>query len=238
MVLLCEKAPLIPPAGLSVASSSLSAEFSCWSCFRFSDRRWTVELKAFCCLCEHLLSARLLHTEGQREGKQHFMHFLVIWLAEYQAHWCYQWKRLVAALEHSLSRCCYSFVWCPRITNKTGSWNGSDDISAYLFSAASRRILSLWIWKTNTLNGSFSLSLYKSAVFQSDGMIHWFHTRFASYRSKPWWPLDKKEVNMPATRRFHFIGQHFTCHSNGWGVSDRVIAQKAQEQRTTLRADI
>ena len=145
MVLLCEKAPLIPPAGLSVSSSSLSAEFSCWSCFRFSDRRWTVELKAFCCLCEHLLSARLLHTEGQREGKQYFMHFFFPDLQNIRHIGVYQWKHLVAALKHCLSRCCYSFVWCPQITNKTGSSNGSDDISAYLFSAASRRILSLWI---------------------------------------------------------------------------------------------
>lgn len=210
MVLLCEKAPLIPPAGLSVASSSLSAEFSCWSCFRFSDRRWTVELKAFCCLCEHLLSTRLLHTEGQRGEKQHFMHFLVIWLAEYQAHWCYQWKRLVAALEHSLSRCCYSFVWCPRITNKTGSWNGSDDISAYLFSAASRRILSLWIWKTNTLNGSLFPSLYKSAVFQSDGMIHWFHTRFG----KGTLPLQSRFLLWSSAPPGWWSSAHFVVY---WG---------------------
>lgn len=65
VVLLCEKTPLIPPAGLSVLSSSLNAVFSCRSCFRFSDRRWTVELKAFCCFWEHLLSARLLWTDKE-----------------------------------------------------------------------------------------------------------------------------------------------------------------------------
>ena len=72
--------------------------------------------------------------------------------------------------------------------------------------------------RQDTLKGSFSLSLYKSAVFQSDRMIHWFHSRIALYPSKPWWPLDKREVNVPALRRYHFMGQHFTWHSNVWGI--------------------
>lgn len=64
-------APLSPPAGLSVLSSSLSMEFSCCSSFRASDRRWTAELSAFCCLWEHRLSARLLQTRYRlRHRKQ------------------------------------------------------------------------------------------------------------------------------------------------------------------------
>lgn len=60
--------PFIPAAGLSVLSSSRSAAFSCWSCFRFSDRRRTVEFKAFCCRWEHLLSSRLLWAAAQERG--------------------------------------------------------------------------------------------------------------------------------------------------------------------------
>lgn len=64
-------APLRPPAGLSVLSSSLSIEFSCCSSFRASDRRWTAELSAFCCLWEHRLSVRLLQTGNHlRHRKQ------------------------------------------------------------------------------------------------------------------------------------------------------------------------
>lgn len=57
--------PFIPAVGLLMSSSSRSAAFSCWSCFRLSDRRKTVELKAFCCRWEHRLSSRLLQeTQG------------------------------------------------------------------------------------------------------------------------------------------------------------------------------
>lgn len=80
-VVACEKRPLAPPAGLSVLSSSLSATFSCWSCSRFSVRRWTVELKAFCCLWEHLLSARQL--QQSRKGSLNARNVLVYSLTFY-----------------------------------------------------------------------------------------------------------------------------------------------------------